>query len=72
MPFRPKLTSETDHGYFDDFGSAEDMSKYKEVHDKQAAIEKLADRDGMKKGAFVGFTYRHQKEGGPTSFGTMF
>ncbi|ORY87009.1 kinase-like domain-containing protein [Protomyces lactucae-debilis] len=72
VPFKPKLASETDHGYFDDFESAEDMSKYKEVHDKQAAIEKLAERgNGMKKTAFVGFTYKHGKTGDMSQFDTM-
>ncbi|KZF20853.1 serine/threonine-protein kinase DBF20 [Xylona heveae TC161] len=84
-PFVPELDSETDAGYFDDFSSEADMAKYKEVHDKQAAIESLADRDEkMNKGLFVGFTFRHRKpatdgEGSPRkaiptdgSFGTMF
>ncbi|KAF2873072.1 kinase-like domain-containing protein [Massariosphaeria phaeospora] len=61
-PFVPDLDSETDAGYFDDFGSEADMAKYKEVHDKQAALEAMADRDDkMAKGAFVGFTFRHKK-----------
>lgn len=74
VPFKPKLSSPLDHGYFDDFESAEDMSKYKEVHDKQAAIEKLAERgNGMKKSAFVGFTFKHAKgDVGAPSFDTMF
>lgn len=74
VPFKPKLTSETDHGYFDDFESAEDMSKYKEVHEKQAALEKLAERgNGMKKSAFVGFTFKHAKgDVGEPTFDTMF
>jgi serine/threonine protein kinase len=54
-PFVPELDSETDAGYFDDFGSESDMAKYKEVHDKQAALEAMADRDDkMGKGLFVG------------------
>ncbi|KAF2017172.1 serine/threonine-protein kinase cot-1 [Aaosphaeria arxii CBS 175.79] len=61
-PFVPELDSETDAGYFDDFGSEADMAKYKEVHDKQAALESMADRDDkMSKGLFVGFTFRHKK-----------
>jgi cell cycle protein kinase DBF2 len=62
------------------------MAKYKEVHDKQQALESMADRDdAMGKGLFVGFTFRHRKpateDGGsprkriPTTddtFGTMF
>lgn len=54
-PFVPELDSETDAGYFDDFGNEADMAKYKEVHDKQAALEAMADRDDkMSKGLFVG------------------
>jgi cell cycle protein kinase DBF2 len=61
-PFVPELDSETDAGYFDDFGNEADMAKYKEVHDKQTALEKMADReDPMAKGLFVGFTFRHRK-----------
>ncbi|KAF3902384.1 Phototropin-1 [Dactylellina cionopaga] len=62
-PFVPELDSETDAGYFDDFSSEADMAKYKEVHDKQAALESMEDRAGvLERGAFVGFTFRHRKE----------
>ncbi|KAL6710715.1 serine/threonine-protein kinase dbf2 [Coniothyrium glycines] len=61
-PFVPELDSDTDAGYFDDFGNEADMAKYKEVHDKQAALEAMQDRhDQMGKGLFVGFTFRHKK-----------
>ncbi|PSN69031.1 kinase-like protein [Corynespora cassiicola Philippines] len=61
-PFVPELDSETDAGYFDDFGSESDMAKYKEVHEKQAALEAMAERDEkMGKSLFVGFTFRHKK-----------
>ena len=61
-PFVPELDSETDAGYFDDFSNEADMAKYKEVHDKQQALESMADRDeAMGKGLFVGFTFRHRK-----------
>lgn len=81
-PFVPELDSETDAGYFDDFSNESDMAKYKEVHDKQQALEDMADRDeAMGKGLFVGFTFRHRKqatdEGSPRkpiqtdTFGTM-
>ncbi|KAF2098032.1 kinase-like protein [Rhizodiscina lignyota] len=61
-PFVPELDSETDAGYFDDFSNEADMAKYKEVHEKQAALENMADRDErMGKGLFVGFTFRHRK-----------
>ena len=59
-PFVPELDSDTDAGYFDDFSSEADMAKYKEVHDKQRALEDMADRDDkMGKGLFVGFTFRY-------------
>jgi cell cycle protein kinase DBF2 len=59
-PFVPELDSETDAGYFDDFSSEADMAKYKEVHDKQKALEEMAERDEkMSKGLFVGFTFRY-------------
>ena len=58
-PFVPELDSETDAGYFDDFSSEADMAKYKEVHDKQKALEEMTEREGkMGKGLFVGFTFR--------------
>ncbi|RMD42907.1 hypothetical protein DV735_g2225, partial [Chaetothyriales sp. CBS 134920] len=61
-PFVPELDSETDAGYFDDFGNEADMAKYKEVHDKQRALEEMAERDEkMSKSLFVGFTFRHRK-----------
>lgn len=38
------------------------MAKYKEVHDKQEALESMAEREEeMGKGLFVGFTFRHRK-----------
>ncbi|KAI1472408.1 kinase-like protein [Daldinia caldariorum] len=82
-PFVPELDSETDAGYFDDFTNEADMAKYKEVHDKQQALESMADREEqMSKGLFVGFTFRHRKptteDGSPRkriqtdeTFGTM-
>lgn len=58
-PFVPELDSATDAGYFDDFSSEADMAKYKEVHDKQQALESMADRnEKLNKSAFVGFTFR--------------
>ncbi|KAK4248857.1 kinase-like domain-containing protein [Corynascus novoguineensis] len=83
-PFVPELDSETDAGYFDDFSNEADMAKYKEVHEKQQALETMAEReDEMRKSLFVGFTFRHRKpatdEGTPRkpipfeddAFGTM-
>jgi cell cycle protein kinase DBF2 len=64
-PFVPELDSETDAGYFDDFTNEADMAKYKEVHDKQSALENMADREEeMSKNLFVGFTFRHRKPQG--------
>ncbi len=61
-PFVPELDSETDAGYFDDFSNEADMAKYKEVHEKQQALEGMAERDDeMSKSLFVGFTFRHRK-----------
>ena len=60
-PFVPELDSETDAGYFDDFSNEADMAKYKEVHEKQTALEDMAERDEkMKKSLFVGFTFRYE------------
>jgi serine/threonine protein kinase len=59
-PFVPELDSETDAGYFDDFSNEADMAKYKEVHEKQTALESMAERDDkMGKSLFVGFTFRY-------------
>ncbi|EMC94682.1 hypothetical protein BAUCODRAFT_35908 [Baudoinia panamericana UAMH 10762] len=61
-PFVPELDSDTDAGYFDDFGNEKDMAKYKEVLEKQEALERMADREGdMGRQMFVGFTFRHRK-----------
>jgi len=59
-PFVPELDSDRDAGYFDDFSSEADMAKYKEVHDKQNALESMEERkDSMSKIAFVGFTFKY-------------
>lgn len=56
----PDLDSETDAGYFDDFTNEEDMAKYKEVHEKQMALEGMADRnEKLEKKFFVGFTFKY-------------
>lgn len=63
-PFVPQLESDTDAGYFDDFGNEKDMAKYKEVHEKQRQLEDMAERgEKMGKSLFVGFTFRHRKPG---------
>ncbi|KAK7202985.1 AGC/NDR protein kinase [Myxozyma melibiosi] len=61
-PFIPQLDSDVDAGYFDDFSNQEDMAKYKEVHDKQAQLEMLAERpEKVNRTAFIGFTFKHSK-----------
>lgn len=66
-PFVPELDSETDAGYFDDFSNEADMAKYKEVHDKQVALENMADRnEKMNKAAFLGFTFKYVYHGAST------
>ncbi|EPX72743.1 AGC/NDR protein kinase Sid2 [Schizosaccharomyces octosporus yFS286] len=65
-PFIPDLNSEIDAGYFDDFTNENDMSKYKEVHDKQAAIARMSNTfNKPKRNAFIGFTFKHQKNNHP-------
>lgn len=59
-PFVPELDSDTDAGYFDDFSSEKDMAKYKEVLEKQEALERMAEREGdMARSLFVGFTFKY-------------
>ncbi|KAK9453729.1 kinase-like domain-containing protein [Dipodascopsis uninucleata] len=71
-PFIPQLDSEIDAGYFDDFSNQEDMAKYKEVHDKQAQLERLADRpEKIKRSAFVGFTFKHSMAPGILEDGSL-
>ncbi|KAK9460300.1 kinase-like domain-containing protein [Lipomyces oligophaga] len=60
-PFIPQLDSDIDAGYFDDFTDKSNMAHYKEVHEKEAQLEMLADKDDVKRGAFVGFTFKHSK-----------
>lgn len=61
-PFIPQLDSDTDAGYFDDFGNESDMAKYKEVMEKRSQVENLADKGGpLPSRAFIGFTFKHQK-----------
>ncbi|EEB09394.1 AGC/NDR protein kinase Sid2 [Schizosaccharomyces japonicus yFS275] len=67
-PFIPDLNSEMDAGYFDDFTNENDMTKYKEVHEKQAAIARMSNTlSRPKRNAFIGFTFKHQKNLSPTS-----
>jgi cell cycle protein kinase DBF2 len=73
-PFVPELDSETDAGYFDDFSNEADMAKYKEVHEKQTALENMADReDPMSKPAAEEGGKSSPRKAIPTdgTFGTM-
>ncbi|PVF96250.1 hypothetical protein CPB86DRAFT_807813 [Serendipita vermifera] len=59
-PFVPSLDSEIDTGYYDDFTSLDDMSKYAEVKAKKDNVDKLRAKDGVdesKRGVWVGFTF---------------
>ena len=57
-PWVPELESETDVGYFDDFSSAEDMAKYKEVHEKQKKVNAVEEvEQPFNRGVWVGFTF---------------
>lgn len=59
-PFVPSLDSEIDTGYYDDFTSLDDMSKYAEVKEKQQNIARVAEKDGgalENRGVWVGFTF---------------
>lgn len=60
-PFIPDLDGEDDAGYFDDFDNEADMAKYKEVLNKRAHVEGLADRGNLSSRDFIGFTFRHAK-----------
>jgi len=58
-PFVPSLDSEVDTGYYDDFTSPDDMTKYAEVQAKKDNVEKMRwkDADEGKRGVWVGFTF---------------
>ncbi|ORX63888.1 kinase-like protein [Basidiobolus meristosporus CBS 931.73] len=60
-PFIPQLDSEVDASYFDDFNSPENLALYKEVFDKQEALEKATEaKDPIPRSAFVGFTFQRK------------
>lgn len=60
-PLVPKLQSEIDTYYFDNFDDPEDMAKYKEVQEKQRNVEGVQERAGVKacggRGLWAGFTF---------------
>ncbi|KAI9202119.1 kinase-like domain-containing protein [Polychytrium aggregatum] len=72
-PFVPRLASELDTSYFDDFSNPSDMAMYKEVKERQRALESKMSAPGGKgaaggqedsdvrelRSAFIGFTFRH-------------
>ena len=55
----PALDSDTDTGYYDDFTSPEDMTKYAEIRkEKQRNVEKVKEKgDAFGRGVWVGFTF---------------
>ncbi|KAH6570245.1 hypothetical protein BASA60_007849 [Batrachochytrium salamandrivorans] len=66
-PLVPKLASNIDTSYFDDFNDPNDMERYKEVHQRQADLDKSNsehdDGDSTRnlRSAFVGFTFKHNQ-----------
>jgi cell cycle protein kinase DBF2 len=59
-PFVPSLDSEIDTGYYDDFTSLDDMSKYAEVKEKQRNVARVVEEEEgalKNRGVWVGFTF---------------
>ncbi|KAJ2802665.1 serine/threonine-protein kinase dbf2 [Coemansia guatemalensis] len=65
-PFVPELQSDTDKAYFDDFSNPNDMELYRDVYNKRKELDSLVDghaaSDGIDPAAFIGFTYRHNRQ----------
>ncbi|KAJ1864134.1 serine/threonine-protein kinase dbf2 [Coemansia sp. RSA 989] len=64
-PFVPELQSDTDKAYFDDFSNPNDMELYRDVYNKRKELDSLVDpaaADAVDPAAFVGFTYRHNRQ----------
>ncbi|KAJ2686227.1 serine/threonine-protein kinase dbf2 [Coemansia spiralis] len=66
-PFVPELQSETDKAYFDDFSNPNDMELYRDVYNKRKELDSLVDSqaassDAVDPAAFIGFTYRHNRQ----------
>lgn len=74
-PLVPTLKSETDTSYFDDFDDPADMEMYKDVKNRQEALEREVEIRNLKEAkvvdgsssnssglrtAFIGFTYKHR------------
>lgn len=69
-PFVPSLDSEIDTGYYDDFTSVDDMSKYAEVREKQKNVDQVKEKKGsFGRGVWVGFTFGKNGPGPKTSLG---
>lgn len=70
-PFIPELEGDADPGYFDDFENEEDMAKYKEVMNKRAQVEGMAENGPLNASDFAGFTFKHAKPSTAAFMGTM-
>ncbi len=80
-PLVPALKSDTDTSYFDDFDDPEDMEMYKDVKDRQEALEKEVERKKksetnpgtpLMRSAFIGFTFKHRGDNKNSSTSTLF
>jgi serine/threonine protein kinase len=62
-PFIPKLESDKDTHYFDDFTSEADLDLYKQVMDKYQKIDEMEAADvPALRNAFIGFTFKQKKK----------
>ena len=62
IPLVPKLNSELDTSYFDDFSDPKDMALYADIRRKESDNRKRANILDIKipHSAFVGFTFKHK------------
>ena len=61
VPLVPKLKSQDDTTYFDDFTNPKDLAIYSEIMKREGENKKLLAKDvaGVNS-AFVGFTFKHK------------
>jgi cell cycle protein kinase DBF2 len=61
VPLVPKLSSQDDTKYFDDFTNPKDLAIYGEIMKREGENKKLVTKDvqGVNS-AFVGFTFKHK------------
>ncbi len=62
IPLVPKLNSELDTAYFDDFSDPKDMALYADIKRKESDNRKRANILDIQipHSAFVGFTFKHK------------